>query len=92
MSGGSCFEFYVSTAAAAAIETIGIAIPTSRIAVLIFHPANQPDRHMVFSNAEAEQLAPVLRAMLGRLESGALVRLPPTDGLRWLDVDVPGRG
>jgi len=37
------------------------------------------------------RLFPALRAVLARLESGSL-RMPVTDAVRWVDVDLPGEG
>jgi len=57
-----------------------------RVAIVEFDVAD-PEKHMLYSDAAACQLVPVLRAMLARLESGAL-RMPVDGRFRWEDVDV----
>jgi len=58
-----------------------------RVAIVEFNPADPADLSMLYSDAAACQLVPVLRAMLARLESGAL-RMPVDGRFRWEDVDV----
>ena len=57
-----------------------------RVAIVEFDVAD-PEKHMLYSDAASCQLVPALRAMLARLESGAL-RMPVDGRFRWEDVDV----
>ncbi len=59
--------------------------PPDRAVMVMFHPADPPERHVLFSNAAAVDLVPVLRAVLARLESGDL-RMPAADGVRFVDA------
>ena len=59
--------------------------------VVVFGPAAD-DWPSVYSNAEVRQLVPLLQSMLAKLVGGGLVRLPPTDGVRWIDADDPPAG
>lgn len=78
------YAFYLAGVAQAAIDSIAVAGPALRVAIVVSGPMAAD--HAVYSNADAAQLAPVLQAVLARLESGTLVRLPVTDGVRWMDV------
>lgn len=87
------WSYYVSITAAAAIEAIAVAKPPpgNRVLVVVFGPAAD-DWPSVYSNAEVRQLVPLLQSMLAKLVGGGLVRLPPTDGVRWIDADDPPAG
>jgi hypothetical protein len=78
---------YLTTAAAALIDMLALAEPTRRALVIEFDPGAGRPLHTLYSNAAAVDLVPVLRAVLARLESGTL-RMPVTDAVRWVDVDV----
>ena len=73
------------------VERVAKMWPADKAVVVVFRPADTPPRHTLFSNAAAADLIPVLRAVLERLESGTL-RMPVTDAVRWVDVEVPGEG
>ncbi len=57
-----------------------------KLAVVAFHPADEATEHVLYTNAAAEALVPVLRALLARLESGAL-RMPVDGGVLWVDPE-----
>lgn len=82
------YDFCIATIASSTIESMRVGVPGVCAALIVFDPPQGPERGRVFSNAEADQLIPVLRATLERLESGTLVRLPVTDGVRWMDADL----
>jgi hypothetical protein len=65
--------------------------PPDKAVMVMFHPADPPERHVLFSNAAAVDLVPVLRAVLARLESGEL-RMPTGDGVRFVDTSAPWWG
>jgi hypothetical protein len=46
---------------------------------------------LIDTMALVEPFRRVLRAVLARLESGTL-RMPVTDAVRWVDIDLPGEG
>lgn len=77
---GDPYDFYIATIASDAIETMRVGVPGVCAALIVFDPPQNPERGRVFSNAEADQLIPVLRATLERLEAGTLVRLPSLTG------------
>ncbi len=58
--------------------------PTKKTAVIRFDLADAPEAHTLDCDAAAADLVPVLRALLARIEGGAL-RMPVTDGLRWVE-------
>jgi hypothetical protein len=86
------FPANLTTAARALIETLALVEPTLRAVVICFDPLGLPATHSLDSNAAAVDLIPVLRAVLERLESGAL-RMPVSGGaVRWVDFDVAESG
>lgn len=82
------YAVYLAGVAQDAIDSVGVAGPL-RAALVVFSPHTLAGE--VYCNADAPQLVVALRSVLARLESGALVRLPVTDGVRWMDVDSGGR-
>jgi hypothetical protein len=68
-----------------AVEDIDVRCRPQQAAVLVFDPNQPPEQAMLYSTASAESLIPILRAVLSRLESGAL-RLPVSaDEVRWVE-------
>jgi hypothetical protein len=52
--------------------------------VLVFRPGDPPEDATLYSDAAAVDLLPVLRAMVTRVESGALRMPVSADGVRWV--------
>jgi hypothetical protein len=82
---------YLTTAASALIDTLALVDPQRRAVVIEFDPAAGPERHTLCTNTSAADLVPLLRAVLARLESGTL-RMPVTDAVRWVDINVAEDG
>jgi len=79
-------DYDVDDVANEAIEAID-ALGLIKAVVVVFHPTDPPGEHVLYSNAAAAQLLPVLKAMVARLEAGDL-RLPVDSRLRWVsDAD-----
>jgi hypothetical protein len=87
---GDSFPFLV-TAATALIDTMALVEPFRRAVVIEFDPLETSGRSTLYSNGTAADLVPALRAVLARLESGSL-RMPVTDAVRWVDVDIAEGG
>lgn len=85
-SAGFCFQAVpVDAIATDAVENIDVAYAPRKAAVLVFDPLDRPGSGALYSNAAAVDLIPEVRALLARLESGAL-RMPVTaDGVRWVE-------
>lgn len=78
-------EYDVADVADEAIEAID-ALGVLKGAVIVFHPADLPEDHTLYSNAAAAQLIPVLKALVARLEAGDL-RLDAGGGSRWVKTE-----
>lgn len=74
---------------ATGVDAIDLQLPPYKAVVVVFDPADPPEVHEVFSAAAAADIVPLLRAVVARLESGAL-RMPVDGGVRWIDVVVEG--
>ena len=81
---------YLTTAATSLIDTLALVEPWQRAVVITFDQA-RPEHLALYSNAAAVDLAPLLRAVLARVESGAL-RMPVTDAVRWVEVGPDDAG
>ena len=70
-------DYDVDDVANEAIEAIDAidALGVIKAVVVVFDPADAPEEHVVYSNAGASDLLPVLKAMLARIEAGDL-RMP----------------
>jgi hypothetical protein len=68
-----------------AVEEIDICCRPYRAVVIVFDPHPPPEEAALYCNASAESLIPVLRAVLERLESGALRMPVSADEVRWVD-------
>jgi hypothetical protein len=81
-----CFQAVpIDAIATDAVENIDVTCTPRKAAVLVFDPLDPPDMAALYSNAAAVNLIPFVRALLARLESGAL-RMPVTaDGVRWVE-------
>jgi hypothetical protein len=68
-----------------AVDALGLL----KAAVVVFDPADPPEEHVIYSNAAAVQLLPVLKAMVARIEAGDL-RMPVGNAARWVAVEAGG--
>jgi hypothetical protein len=84
------FPTCMTTAAASLIDVLAMVEPHQRAVVINFDPG-EPQHHTLYSDAAAVDLIPMLRSLLTRLESGA-VRMPVTDGVRWVDAELTEEG
>ncbi len=73
--------------AAGMVEAFYRRFPSLKAILVVFHPDDAADAAALYSNAAAADLVPVLRALLERIESGAL-RMPATaDTVRWVEIE-----
>jgi hypothetical protein len=70
-----------------AVEEIDVTCRPYRAVVIVFDPHPPPEEAALYCNASAESLIPVLRAVLSRLESGALRMPVSADEVRWVEGD-----
>lgn len=80
----------MTTAATSLIDILAMVEPQQRAVVINFDP-REPCLHTLYSDAAAVDLIPMLRSLLDRLERGAL-RMPVTDGVRWVEAEVGEAG
>ena len=81
-------DYDVDDIANEAIEAID-ALGVLKAVVVVFDPADPPEEHVIYSNAAAVQLLPVLKAMVARIEAGDL-RMPVGNAARWVAVEAGG--
>jgi hypothetical protein len=74
-------DYDVDDIAKEAIEGIE-ALGVIKGVLVAFDPADPPEVHILYSNAAAADLVPLLHAVLAQLEAGVL-RLPVEGGVRW---------
>jgi hypothetical protein len=73
----------VANEAIDAVDALGLI----KAVVMVFDPSAPPEEHVIYSNAAAAQLLPVLKAMVARIEAGDL-RMPVANAARWVsDAD-----
>ena len=79
-------DYDVDDVANEAIEAID-ALGLLKAVFVVFDPADAAEEHVIYSNAAAAQLLPVLKAMVARIEAGDL-RMPVANDARWVsDAD-----
>jgi hypothetical protein len=69
-----------------ALSDLAVLYGPKRACVIMFNPNDLPERHSLVSDASASDLVPLLKAVVARLESGAL-RMPLNGEVRWVDVE-----
>lgn len=77
-------DYDVDDVANEAIEAID-ALGVIKVVVVVFDPADAPETHVIYSNAGAAQLLPVLKAMVARIETGDL-RMAASNEVRWVTI------
>jgi hypothetical protein len=79
-------------AASGMVEAFHRRFSPDKAAMVVFRPGDPPAAATLYSNAAAADLLPVLRAVLARIEAGAL-RMPTTaDTVRWVKIEDAADG